>query len=73
VQSVQKLLLSLARALSFGATCTESSVKSKLVQEAVRPGLYLYKVFNRDGHLIYHGFSESVAMSILSKLRELGN
>ena len=47
-------------------------MKSKLVQEAIRPGLYLYKVFSRDGYLMYHGSSESVATSILQKLRELG-
>ena len=48
-------------------------MKSKLVREAIRPGLYLYKVFSQDGYLMYYGSSESVALSVLQKLRELGN
>lgn len=43
----------------------------RIVQEVIRPGAYIFKVIHRNGALMYHGTSESVAMSILTKLKEL--
>jgi len=39
-----------------------------IVREAVRPGLYIFKVFNKSGALMYHGSSEDTAISMKASL-----
>lgn len=41
-----------------------------IVREVVRPGQYIFKVFDLRGALMYHGASESVATATVEKLKK---
>ena len=42
-----------------------------IVREIVRPGLYIFKVFNRSGALMYHGSNEDTAVAMKASLETL--
>ena len=42
-----------------------------MIREIVRPGLYVFKVFNRSGALMYHGSNEDTAIAMKSSLDDL--
>ena len=43
-----------------------------MIREIIRPGLYVFKVFNRSGALMYHGSSEDTAIAMKASLENLG-
>ena len=43
---------------------------AQIIREIVRPGLYIFKVFNRSGALMYHGYNEDTAIAMKSSLEE---
>ena len=42
-----------------------------IVREIVRPGLYVFKVFNQSGALMYHGSNEDIAIAIKASLENV--
>ena len=42
----------------------------KIIREVVGPGQYVFKVFNRNGALMYHGSSEATAMLLKTSLED---
>ena len=42
-----------------------------MIREVVRPGLYVFKVFNQSGALMYHGSHESTAIAMKTSLENL--
>ena len=44
---------------------------AQIVREIVRPGLYVFKVFNRSGALMYHGSNEDTAIAMKTSLEDL--
>ena len=44
---------------------------AQIIREIVRPGLYIFKVFNRSGALMYHGSNEDTAIAMKSSLDDL--
>jgi len=44
---------------------------AQIIREIVRPGLYIFKVFNQSGALMYHGSDESTAMAMKASLEHL--
>mgnify|MGYP003116938805 CR=1 FL=1 len=42
-----------------------------MIREIVRPGLYIFKVFNRSGALMYHGSNEDTAIAMKASLDDL--
>tara|TARA_R100000329_G_scaffold132631_1_gene112199 strand:- start:195 stop:386 length:192 start_codon:yes stop_codon:yes gene_type:complete len=44
---------------------------AQIVREIVKPGLYIFKVFNRSGALMYHGSNEDTAIAMKSSLDDL--
>ena len=42
-----------------------------MIRALVRPGLYVYKVYNRSGALMYHGSDEHTAIAMKSSLETL--
>ena len=42
-----------------------------MIREIVRPGLYVFKVFNRNGALMYHGSNEDTAIAMKASLEDL--
>ena len=40
-------------------------------REIVKPGLYLFKVFNKSNALMYYGYNESTAMAMKASLENL--
>ena len=44
---------------------------AQIIREIVRPGLYIFKVFNRSGALMYHGSHESTAIAMKASLEDL--
>ena len=44
---------------------------AQIIREIVRPGLYVFKVFNRSGALMYHGSNEDTAIAMKSSLDDL--
>ena len=42
-----------------------------MIREVVRPGLYIFKVFNQSGALMYHGSNESTATAMKASLENL--
>ena len=41
---------------------------ARMIREIVRPGLYVFKVFNQSGALMYHGSSEDTAIAMKASL-----
>ena len=41
-----------------------------LVREVTGPGRYIFKVFNKNGALMYHGSSEDTAMLLKTSLED---
>lgn len=44
---------------------------AKIIREIVRPGLYVFKVFNQSGALMYHGSNEDTAIAMKASLETL--
>ena len=44
---------------------------ARIIREIVRPGLYVFKVFNQSGALMYHGSDESTAIAMKASLENL--
>jgi len=44
---------------------------AQIIREIQRPGLYLFKVFNLSGALMYHGYNESTAVAMKASLDNL--
>ena len=44
---------------------------TQIIREVVRPGLYIFKVFNRSGALMYHGSNEDTAVAMKASLETL--
>ena len=44
---------------------------AKIIREIVRPGLYVFKVFNQSGALMYHGSDEATAIAMKTSLNDL--
>ena len=44
---------------------------AQIIREIVRPGLYIFKVFNQSGALMYHGSDESTAIAMKASLENL--
>ena len=44
---------------------------AQIIREVVRPGLYIFKVFNRSGALMYHGSNEDTAVAMKASLETL--
>ena len=44
---------------------------AKIIREIVRPGLYVFKVFNQSGALMYHGSNEDTAIAMKASLEDL--
>jgi len=44
---------------------------AQIIREIVRPGLYIFKVYNRSGALMYHGSDESTAIAMKASLENL--
>ena len=42
-----------------------------MIREIVRPGLYVFKVFNQSGALMYHGSNEDTAVAMKASLETL--
>jgi len=42
-----------------------------IIREIIRPGLYVFKVFNRSGALMYHGSNEDTAIAMKASLETL--
>ena len=42
-----------------------------IIREIIRLGLYILKVFNRSGALMYHGSSEDTAIAMKASLETL--
>ena len=42
-----------------------------MIREIVRPGLYVFKVFNKSGALMYHGSNEDTAVAMKASLETL--
>ena len=42
-----------------------------MIREVVKPGLYIFKVFNQSGALMYHGSHESTAIAMKASLEDL--
>ena len=42
-----------------------------MIREIVRPGLYIFKVYNRSGALMYHGSSEDTAIAMKASMDAL--
>ena len=42
-----------------------------MIREVVKPGLYIFKVFNQSGALMYHGSNEDTAIAMKSSLDDL--
>ena len=42
-----------------------------MIREIVRPGLYIFKVFNQSGALMYHGSNEDTAIAMKASLENL--
>ena len=42
-----------------------------MIREVVRPGLYVFKVFNQSGALMYHGSNEDTAIAMKRSLEDL--
>ena len=40
-----------------------------IIREVIRPGHYVFKVFNKHGALMYHGSSEKTAIAISDSLK----
>lgn len=40
-----------------------------MIRETIKPGQYVFKVFNKDGALMYHGSSEKTAVAISDSLK----
>ena len=40
-----------------------------IIREIIKPGQYVFKVFNKNGALMYHGSSEKTAMAISDSLK----
>ena len=40
-----------------------------MIRETIKPGQYVFKVFNKDGALMYHGSSEKTAIAISDSLK----
>ena len=43
---------------------------AQIIREIIKPGLYVFKVFNRSGALMYHGSSEATAMLLKTSLED---
>ena len=41
---------------------------ARIIREVVTPGLYIFKVFNQSGALMYHGSSEDTAIAVKASL-----
>ena len=41
-----------------------------IVREIIKPGQYVFKVFNKNGALMYHGSSEKTADAVAKSLKE---
>ena len=41
-----------------------------IIREVTGPGQYVFKVFNRNGALMYHGSSEDAAIALHSSLKD---
>ena len=41
-----------------------------IIRETIKPGQYVFKVFNKDGALMYHGSSDSTAHAVAQSLKE---
>lgn len=44
---------------------------AQIIREIVRPGLYVFKVFNLSGALMYHGSDENTAIAMKASLENL--
>ena len=42
-----------------------------MIREIIRPGLYVFKVFNQSGALMYHGSNEDTAIAMKASLENL--
>ena len=42
-----------------------------MIREIVRPGLYVFKVYNQSGALMYHGSNEDTAIAMKASLEDL--
>ena len=40
-----------------------------IIRETIKPGQYVFKVFNKYGALMYHGSSEKTAIAISDSLK----
>ena len=40
-----------------------------IIREIVTPGEYIFKVFNKNGALMYHGSSEATAIALSQSLK----
>ena len=43
---------------------------AQIVREVIGPGQYVFKVFNRSGALMYHGYNEDTAIAMKSSLED---
>ena len=39
-----------------------------IIRETIKPGQYVFKVFNKHGALMYHGSSDSTAQAVAQSL-----
>ena len=42
-----------------------------IIREIIKPGLYVFKVFNQSGALMYHGSNEDTAVAMKASLEDL--
>ncbi len=40
-----------------------------IIRETIKPGQYVFKVFNKHGALMYHGSSEATAIALSQSLK----
>ena len=43
---------------------------AKIIREIAGPGRYVFKVFNKNGALMYHGSSEDTAIALHASLKD---
>ena len=41
-----------------------------MIRETIKPGQYIFKVFNKHGALMYHGSSEATAIALSQSLTD---
>ena len=43
---------------------------ANIVREVTGPGRYVFKVFNKNGAMMYHGYSEDTAIALHGSLKD---